>query len=115
MSPAATASALSCAACPRCWSGCFYSGDIRRCRHPDVSYRGRVRGIAASGLAVSNVGLYREVRMHVTKLAVALVLLVSSAASAAWPEKPVRIIIPWAPGGSTDIVGRILAADLTSR
>ncbi len=26
-----------------------------------------------------------------------------------------RIIIPWAPGGSTDIVGRILAADLTAR
>lgn len=36
-------------------------------------------------------------------------------AAAPWPEKPVRIIIPWAPGGSTDIVGRILAADMTSR
>jgi tripartite-type tricarboxylate transporter receptor subunit TctC len=38
-----------------------------------------------------------------------------SIASAAWPEKPVRIIIPWPPGGSTDIIGRILAADLTPR
>lgn len=37
------------------------------------------------------------------------------AAQAAWPEKPIRIIIPWAPGGSTDIIGRILAADLTTR
>lgn len=36
-------------------------------------------------------------------------------AGAAWPEKTIRIIIPWAPGGSTDIIGRILAADLTSR
>ncbi len=53
--------------------------------------------------------------MLVKKLTAALVLLVSTAASAAWPEKPVRIIIPWAPGGSTDIVGRILAADLTTR
>ena len=35
--------------------------------------------------------------------------------AAGWPEKPVRIIIPWPPGGSTDIVGRILAAELTSR
>ncbi len=36
-------------------------------------------------------------------------------ALAAWPEKSVRVIIPWPPGGSTDIVGRLLAADLTQR
>lgn len=45
-------------------------------------------------------------------------LLVSGsfpASAAGWPERPVRIIIPWPPGGSTDIVGRILAADLTTR
>ncbi|MCC7483696.1 MAG: tripartite tricarboxylate transporter substrate binding protein [Burkholderiales bacterium] len=53
--------------------------------------------------------------MPARKLAAALLLLVSSVASAAWPERPVRIIIPWPPGGSTDIVGRILAAELTQR
>jgi tripartite-type tricarboxylate transporter receptor subunit TctC len=41
--------------------------------------------------------------------------LAPAAQPAAWPEKPVRVIIPWAPGGSTDIVGRILAADMTNR
>jgi tripartite-type tricarboxylate transporter receptor subunit TctC len=36
-------------------------------------------------------------------------------AHAAWPEKTVRIVIPWPPGGSTDIVGRMLAAEMTQR
>lgn len=53
--------------------------------------------------------------MLARKLVAVLLLLVSGIASAAWPEKTVRIIIPWPPGGSTDIVGRILAADLTNR
>ena len=38
-----------------------------------------------------------------------------SFAAVAWPEKTVRILIPWAPGGSTDVVGRILAPELTKR
>src|SRR5512145_1165762 len=41
--------------------------------------------------------------------------LLSTASAAAWPERPIRIIIPWPPGGSTDIIGRILAADLSAR
>jgi len=46
-------------------------------------------------------------------LAAIAVLPIASAAT--WPEKPVRIIIPWPPGGSTDIVGRLLAVELTTR
>lgn len=41
------------------------------------------------------------------------VAVIPIAPAASWPEKPVRIIIPWPPGGSTDIVGRLLAAELT--
>lgn len=48
-------------------------------------------------------------------LVAATTLFSAMSASAAWPERPVRIVIPWAPGGSTDIVTRILAADLTKR
>ena len=46
---------------------------------------------------------------------IAAALVQAGICSAAWPEKPIRIIIPWPPGGSTDIVGRILAAELTAR
>jgi tripartite-type tricarboxylate transporter receptor subunit TctC len=38
-----------------------------------------------------------------------------SMGATAWPEKSVRLLIPWAPGGSTDVVGRIVSPELTKR
>jgi len=56
----------------------------------------------------------RELFKAIALLLVSVALL-PDAAAAAWPEKSIRVIIPWPPGGSTDIVGRLLAAELTPR
>lgn len=49
----------------------------------------------------------------ILRTALGLLLLVSvNTASAQWPTKPVRFVVPFPAGGSTDVVGRILAEHL---
>lgn len=45
-------------------------------------------------------------------LAAALIALSGAASAQAWPSKPVRIIVPYAPGGAVDVVTRKMAAKL---
>ena len=47
-------------------------------------------------------------------VALACALVPSLAAAQAWPAKPIRMIIPFPPGGPTDLMGR-MAADRLSR
>lgn len=39
--------------------------------------------------------------------------MISSAASAAWPEKPITLIVPWGAGGGTDTTARIVGKALS--
>src|SRR5256886_9252792 len=62
--------------------------------------------------------------MSKTPKSKALVLLIAlfaaalhatHAAAQAYPSKPVRLIIPFPPGGSNDVVGRMIAFQLSER
>ncbi|CAN5414498.1 hypothetical protein BH09PSE6_BH09PSE6_13880 [soil metagenome] len=48
-------------------------------------------------------------------VAATALLCLSSPASAEWPDRPITMIVPWAPGGSTDILARSLARQLTAQ
>lgn len=45
----------------------------------------------------------------------AALLLSWTAAAQDYPNKPIKLLIPWAPGGSTDSLGRILSVKLTEQ
>ena len=47
--------------------------------------------------------------------ALALLLALSVPAAADYPDRPVRLIIPFPPGGSNDVVGRLVANQLSEK
>jgi tripartite-type tricarboxylate transporter receptor subunit TctC len=51
---------------------------------------------------------------RLTSLILVAGVLLAGAAQAAYPDKPVRLIVPWAPGGSTDAIARAIAQRMTA-
>jgi len=55
------------------------------------------------------------IRRMVLSGAAALITICSLPVFAAYPEKPIRLIVPWPPGGASDSAARILARHLQDR
>ena len=69
------------------------------------------RVFTAAGMTV------RSTMFHILPVLVASALAASAAAAqpAGWPDRPVRLIVPFPAGSSADVVGRILAQKLSVR
>ncbi|MCD0502062.1 Bug family tripartite tricarboxylate transporter substrate binding protein [Bordetella petrii] len=54
-----------------------------------------------------------SIRKYLVPLVLSAAALLPTASHAEWPDKPVTIIVPWAAGGSTDILARLLSEHMS--
>ncbi len=56
--------------------------------------------------------LRRLIRVVLSMAVLALTMIVSPTFAETWPSRPIKIVVPFPPGGSTDNIGRVLGVEL---
>ena len=57
----------------------------------------------------------RKIPSRVAAAAAVLLIATTVAGAQSWPQKPIRMIVPYPAGGGTDFIGRLAAKELTER
>ena len=57
---------------------------------------------------------WKDGRRRLLMCAMVLAGWLHASAWAAWPDKPIRLVVPYPPGGATDVIGRIVAQRLST-
>src|SRR6185503_19980108 len=60
-------------------------------------------------------GIFRATRRSAALAVAALLLAPLSGAKAAWPEKPIKIVLPFGAGGVDDVTSRLMADKLSQK
>src|SRR5689334_2923304 len=62
-----------------------------------------------------NIGIFGRAVRNALAVTAVLTLASLSGAQAAWPEKPIKIVLPFGAGGVADVTSRILADKLSDK